>query len=54
MADEQPFQAHLRNKSAKEPYAKESGTAQWSRLRAHPAVRLLERPVAAQTKRINS
>ena len=24
MADEQPLQAHLRNKSAKEPYAKEA------------------------------
>jgi len=27
MADEQPLQAHLRDKPAKEPYAKESGTA---------------------------
>ena len=30
MADEQPLQAHLRNKSAKEPSAKESGTARGS------------------------
>ena len=30
MADEQPLQAHLRNKSAKEPYARESGTARGS------------------------
>lgn len=27
MADEQPLQAHLRDKPAKEPSAKESGTA---------------------------
>ena len=30
MADEQPLQAHLRNKSAKEPSAKERGTARGS------------------------
>ena len=29
-ADGQPLQAHLRNKSAKEPYAEESGTARGS------------------------
>ena len=29
-ADEQPLQTHLRNKSAKEPYAEESGTARGS------------------------
>jgi hypothetical protein len=28
-ADGHTLQAHLRNKSAKEPSAKESGTAQW-------------------------
>ena len=53
MADEQPLQAHLRDKPAKEPSAKESGTAQ-CQTSWHPAVRLLERPVAAQTTRINS
>jgi len=33
MADEQPLQAHLRDKPAKEPSARESGTAQWSLMR---------------------
>ena len=30
MADEQPLQAHLQNKPAKEPSGKESGTARGS------------------------
>jgi len=51
MADEQPLQAQMA--CAIRAFRWESGTAQWS-LRAHPAVRLLERPVAAQTTRINS
>lgn len=42
MTDEQPLQAHLRDKPAKEPSAKESGTAQ-CQTSWHPAVELLER-----------
>ena len=43
MADEQPLQAHLRNKSAKKLNARGSGTAQ-CQTNWHPAVRILEWP----------
>lgn len=36
-ADEQPLQAHLRNKSAKEPSAEESGVSPWLRSTPPPA-----------------